>query len=408
MKKRFLFVFVFLFVGINFPLTALPFEADLLKNPKTEQQVCLLGDFHIETEDERLNEVYLRSFMRLASCSLRHVGVVVEEPFYKIAWHIDNLAARDKKGRVALEQLARGVFSFPDDWKDEARRNAFLKTALIDHRGTGHLGKIDFKQGDQRFLHLLMLFRLDNYFSTAATGTEREQVMHDYPFLAFDRITLGFFRDRISAHVTKCNRQCHGRLKRKFIQSLNKVMHIFEGEGYTDDMLFVDAMLKRMSEDPYTRLADLYPQITELSCRLGDFDLFSEVLNDLKEKDVVCLVAGAAHTRFVRAQLIAMGFVSVQHITNLDLATASELPPDLALSEEQVFGLLYKACACSAEEPEGVDAAVEACDYCGGIPETLLVCSRCGSVRYCNRKCQRSHWKKHKTFCNQHAKKNNF
>jgi len=46
------------------------------------------------------------------------------------------------------------------------------------------------------------------------------------------------------------------------------------------------------------------------------------------------------------------------------------------------------------------------CDYCGdsnpGVP--LLSCSACQMVTYCNRSCQKSHWKGHKPLCKAHQR----
>lgn len=44
---------------------------------------------------------------------------------------------------------------------------------------------------------------------------------------------------------------------------------------------------------------------------------------------------------------------------------------------------------------------LKACAYCGNAREVLktLVCGQCGKVRYCNRACQKAHWKIHKKEC---------
>ena len=41
------------------------------------------------------------------------------------------------------------------------------------------------------------------------------------------------------------------------------------------------------------------------------------------------------------------------------------------------------------------------CASCGVKKSTLLKCSRCKSVFYCSKECQKSHWKAHKQDCNQ-------
>ena len=39
------------------------------------------------------------------------------------------------------------------------------------------------------------------------------------------------------------------------------------------------------------------------------------------------------------------------------------------------------------------------CESCGSTIKRIHVCSRCRKVAYCNRKCQQSHWKRHKKNC---------
>ncbi|CAB9504691.1 Phospholipase Carboxylesterase superfamily [Seminavis robusta] len=39
------------------------------------------------------------------------------------------------------------------------------------------------------------------------------------------------------------------------------------------------------------------------------------------------------------------------------------------------------------------------CDYCGKVLESIRRCSRCKKKKYCNRDCQKSHWREHKKVC---------
>lgn len=48
----------------------------------------------------------------------------------------------------------------------------------------------------------------------------------------------------------------------------------------------------------------------------------------------------------------------------------------------------------------------EACGSCGKTPASLQRCSRCRSERYCNRDCQKAHWKTHKKVCASNANAN--
>ena len=43
---------------------------------------------------------------------------------------------------------------------------------------------------------------------------------------------------------------------------------------------------------------------------------------------------------------------------------------------------------------------LHACDGCGKTALRMLLCSRCHAVFYCNKGCQRAHWKEHKPKCN--------
>jgi tetratricopeptide (TPR) repeat protein len=52
------------------------------------------------------------------------------------------------------------------------------------------------------------------------------------------------------------------------------------------------------------------------------------------------------------------------------------------------------------------DATVHCCAECGSVAGggvSLKACTSCKLVKYCNAKCQRNHWPKHKKECKQHA-----
>jgi len=57
----------------------------------------------------------------------------------------------------------------------------------------------------------------------------------------------------------------------------------------------------------------------------------------------------------------------------------------------------HKHCAMK-HQPEGL-CTKEKCSYCSRNSEDLKRCSRCHSVQYCGRDCQRKHWPTHKREC---------
>jgi hypothetical protein len=63
-------------------------------------------------------------------------------------------------------------------------------------------------------------------------------------------------------------------------------------------------------------------------------------------------------------------------------------PPRYTGSESQ-------SVASGAERP----AEMHTCSACGRCDFGLLKCGRCMQVWYCNRKCQKAHWKHHKAAC---------
>ncbi len=47
----------------------------------------------------------------------------------------------------------------------------------------------------------------------------------------------------------------------------------------------------------------------------------------------------------------------------------------------------------------GADEHTESCSYCGCYSPDLVTCTRCRSVKYCDKKCQKGDWKKHRITC---------
>ena len=55
-------------------------------------------------------------------------------------------------------------------------------------------------------------------------------------------------------------------------------------------------------------------------------------------------------------------------------------------------------------EQDRGDLPVQCCANCGGVAEgsvSLKACNSCMLVKYCNVKCQKNHWSKHKKVCKQ-------
>jgi len=67
---------------------------------------------------------------------------------------------------------------------------------------------------------------------------------------------------------------------------------------------------------------------------------------------------------------------------------------------------------CQFFERKGAKAQKHAqCAFCSSYAEScetenLLRCSRCHTVRYCNKTCQRKHWKEHRKYCDSYLNKN--
>ena len=50
-------------------------------------------------------------------------------------------------------------------------------------------------------------------------------------------------------------------------------------------------------------------------------------------------------------------------------------------------------------DPNLLNIRLYLCANCATCEGELQKCSRCRSVSYCGRECQRSHWREHKKFC---------
>jgi len=53
----------------------------------------------------------------------------------------------------------------------------------------------------------------------------------------------------------------------------------------------------------------------------------------------------------------------------------------------------------SASSSSSSSAPPQACAQCGKSPDTLKQCIKCHSVTYCNKDCQKAHYKAHKKAC---------
>eukprot|EP00040_Diaphanoeca_grandis_P015157 m.77136 g.77136 ORF g.77136 m.77136 type:complete len:100 (-) comp24981_c0_seq3:542-841(-) len=78
-------------------------------------------------------------------------------------------------------------------------------------------------------------------------------------------------------------------------------------------------------------------------------------------------------------------------------ATDSEGFDDwLAAEEKKILGMMEQDKVETITKE--VEVNVDDCAACGKA-DAESRCSGCRTVKYCNRDCQRSHWKKHKKLC---------
>merc|ERR1712166_1503146 len=68
---------------------------------------------------------------------------------------------------------------------------------------------------------------------------------------------------------------------------------------------------------------------------------------------------------------------------------------DVSMNLADQFGQMQ----LSENITKGASSASEICNYCGKVGPGMLRCSRCQSVSYCSRKCQKKSWKLHKKIC---------
>ncbi|KAF2452126.1 hypothetical protein P171DRAFT_426514 [Karstenula rhodostoma CBS 690.94] len=55
--------------------------------------------------------------------------------------------------------------------------------------------------------------------------------------------------------------------------------------------------------------------------------------------------------------------------------------------------------ASSSSTPPAPSPPSQACAHCAATPDSLKQCLKCHSVSYCNRECQKAHFKTHKKEC---------
>eukprot|EP00967_Tisochrysis_lutea_P054053 scaffold67421_cov33-Tisochrysis_lutea.AAC.3 len=72
-----------------------------------------------------------------------------------------------------------------------------------------------------------------------------------------------------------------------------------------------------------------------------------------------------------------------------------EMAKDLAQSAFSAMGMAPTPAATT----DPVPPLTAQCSKCGRVSVELLRCARCGKAWYCNRDCQKGHWKEHKINC---------
>jgi hypothetical protein len=96
-----------------------------------------------------------------------------------------------------------------------------------------------------------------------------------------------------------------------------------------------------------------------------------------------------------------------QHEASLDVTDCDGISPrNMAMTGgafSVVANMTNKAAAGQRRQERNLQSRT--CSYCGKVGDEtdLLICSRCQSVQYCSKECQKLHWKKggHKAVCNQ-------
>ena len=91
---------------------------------------------------------------------------------------------------------------------------------------------------------------------------------------------------------------------------------------------------------------------------------------------------------------------------NLDIQDCDGMTPrTMAIAggaSSSVANMVNKAAAGQRRQERGVESRT--CSHCGKVEDRdLMKCSRCQSVQYCSKDCQKEHWKKggHKEACNE-------
>jgi len=100
--------------------------------------------------------------------------------------------------------------------------------------------------------------------------------------------------------------------------------------------------------------------------------------------------------------------IGIYHDSNLDILAHSV--PKMADSADNSNGASTTQAESSTSssqtpttQPESASssssAPPQACAQCGKSPDTLKQCIKCHSVTYCNKDCQKAHYKAHKKAC---------
>jgi hypothetical protein len=171
-------------------------------------------------------------------------------------------------------------------------------------------------------------------------------------------IDFGYLAYRVSMEVIRVNEMERHRISMKSEENAESPLYL------------------TFPKDNHNALSAWWKNLHGLECRL----------------DISCLNARgrlenihAAYTRFLHEHNAK--------IMGVDIATAAERTPHQELPDELL--------PSRPEEAYSTNAKVrKVCAHCGK-PSTLNICSGCGAVYYCSKKCQLEAWPAHKGACKQ-------
>ena len=90
---------------------------------------------------------------------------------------------------------------------------------------------------------------------------------------------------------------------------------------------------------------------------------------------------------------------------NDSLMKVYAIPHDMHKHIAPKFGKELEIQKCKSKSLIDVDPYVSVCSYCQNPANcSLLQCSACHSAKYCDKECQKKHWKDHKIMCAQMKK----